>query len=75
MIPHPALMAHHIFNDNRRKQMIDDLLQGTMHDTWITSTGNELGHLADGISGCVKGSSTIGFIKKSCTKRKEGHIC
>eukprot|EP00957_Ditylum_brightwellii_P008414 637114-Ditylum_brightwellii.AAC.1 len=36
-----------------------------MSNTWLTSTGNKLGRLADGIPGHVEGSNTIGFIKES----------
>eukprot|EP00957_Ditylum_brightwellii_P196504 14972391-Ditylum_brightwellii.AAC.1 len=40
-----------------------------MCNTWISSTGNELGRLADGIPGQVEGSNTIGFIKKSAISK------
>eukprot|EP00957_Ditylum_brightwellii_P133282 10162831-Ditylum_brightwellii.AAC.1 len=63
-MPHPALVAHHIFDAHGKKQSISDLLQGNMRNTWLTFTDNELGCLADGIPGSVEGSNT-GFIKKS----------
>eukprot|EP00957_Ditylum_brightwellii_P194893 14847355-Ditylum_brightwellii.AAC.1 len=65
MMPHPALVAHCIFDDNDKKQISDDLLKGDMCATWISSTGNELGCLAGGIPGQVQGSNTIRFIKQN----------
>eukprot|EP00957_Ditylum_brightwellii_P208281 15356654-Ditylum_brightwellii.AAC.1 len=64
-MPHPALVAHLIFDVHGKKESINDLLQDNMNNTWLTYTGNELGRLADGIPGHVEGSNTIAFIKKN----------
>eukprot|EP00957_Ditylum_brightwellii_P171621 13066004-Ditylum_brightwellii.AAC.1 len=61
-MPHPSLVAFHIFDQQGKKQTIDDLSNGTNQATWRKSTGNELGCPADGIPGRVNGSGTIGFI-------------
>ena len=65
MMPHPPLVAFHIFYQNRKRQTIDDLITGSNKTTWIKSTGNKLGKLADTIPGRVSGSGTIGYMKKS----------
>eukprot|EP00957_Ditylum_brightwellii_P120204 9172215-Ditylum_brightwellii.AAC.1 len=65
MMMHPAWITQHIFDDHGRKQTIDDLLKGTTKDTWQMSTNNELGRLANGYKGTVKGSNTIAFIAKN----------
>eukprot|EP00957_Ditylum_brightwellii_P102006 7774546-Ditylum_brightwellii.AAC.1 len=64
-MPHPASVAHQIFGAHGKKQSIEDLLQGNMSNTWLNSTGSELGCLANVIQGRVEGSNTIGLIKKS----------
>eukprot|EP00957_Ditylum_brightwellii_P069224 5255906-Ditylum_brightwellii.AAC.1 len=63
-MPHPSLVAFHIFDQQGKKQTIDDLINGTNQATWQKPTGNKLGHLADGIPGRLNGSGIIDFIKK-----------
>eukprot|EP00957_Ditylum_brightwellii_P140790 10724617-Ditylum_brightwellii.AAC.1 len=43
--------AHHFFDDSRKKQSLDNLLQGKDAAQWLWSTGNKFRHLSKGISG------------------------
>ena len=61
----PNLVVNHIFDDRGRKQSIDDLIKGPTKDTWLKSTANELGRLANGIPNRVRGTDCIVFIHKS----------
>eukprot|EP00957_Ditylum_brightwellii_P084027 6387928-Ditylum_brightwellii.AAC.1 len=74
-MPHPALITHHLFDDNGKKQTIDDLLKGDMGTTWILSPDNELGCLAAGIPWQVEGSNIIRFIKRNAIPKGKDHIC
>ena len=60
----PNWLAYHIFDERGKKQSIDNLLAGPDSKTWQRSTANELGRLADGIPGRVKGTGTIGFLHR-----------
>ena len=61
----PELIANHIFDDRGRKQSIDDLIKGPMKETWLRSTANELGRIANGIPNRIRGTDCIVFIPKS----------
>ena len=61
----PKLVANHIFNDKGKKQSIDNLIIGPMKTTWLRSTANELGRIANGIPDRVRGTDCIEFIPKS----------
>ena len=62
---HPTLLANHIFDENGKKQSIDDLITGPNKKIWLRSTANELCRLAAGIPGRVEGTKTVAFIHKS----------
>ena len=72
----PSLVLNHIFDASGRKQTIDNLIAGPMNKTWLKSTANELGRLAKGIPGRVRGTDFVVFISKDKVPRnKKSHLC
>ena len=57
--------VNHVYDDNGKKQSIDDLLKGKMKPTWKLVLSNEIGRLAQGVGDRVAGTDTIDFIHKS----------
>ena len=57
--------VNHVYNDNYKKQSIDDLLKGKMKPTWKIGFSNEIGRLAQRVGDIVAGTYTIDFIHKS----------
>ncbi len=39
----PSPVMHHIYNDSRKKQSLDQLVTGPNKDIWMQSTSNEFG--------------------------------
>ena len=58
----PELVSQHIFDSNGKKQSINNHLKGEDSKIWYQGYGNEIGGLAAGINGRVKGTDTISFI-------------
>ena len=57
--------VNHVYDDNGKKQSIDNLLKGKMKPTWKIGLSNEIGRLAQGVGDRVAGTETIDFIHKS----------
>ena len=57
--------VNHLYDDNDKKQSIDDLLKGKMRPTWKIWLSTEIGRLAQGVGDFVAGTDTIDFIHKS----------
>ena len=57
--------VNHVYDDNGKKQSIDDLLKGKMKPKWEIGLSNEIGQLAQGVGDSVAGTNTIDFIQKS----------
>ena len=55
--------ANHIYDDEGRRQTLEDLLNGQHSKRWTVSLSNEWGRLAQG-NGRVDGTNTIVFIAK-----------
>ena len=56
---------NHVYDDNSKKQSIDDLLKVKMKPTWKIGLSNKIGRLAQGVGDRVAGTDTIDFIRKS----------
>ena len=62
----------HIFDNNGKKQSIDQLLTDTDSIFWNRGLDNELGRLSNGIPRRITGTKTINFIlKKEIPKNKK----
>ena len=57
--------VNHVYDDNGKKQSIDEPLKGKMKPTWKIGLSNEIGWLAQGVGDCVAVTDTIDFIHKS----------
>ena len=57
--------VNHVYDDNDKKHLIDDLLKGKMKPTWKIGLSNEIGRLEQGVSDRVAGTNTIDFIHKT----------
>ena len=71
----PSLVANHIFDENGKKQSIDNLITGPDNEIWLRSTANELGRLAAGIPGRVEGTKTVTFMHKSQVPKNRKVTC
>ena len=60
----PMLLAHHIYNNDGKRESLDSLMTGSHRDIWIQSMSNELGRLAQGNDSGIKYTDTINFIPK-----------
>ena len=56
---------NHVYDDNDKKQSIDDLLKGKMKPTWKIGLSNEIRRLTQGVGDRLAGTDTIDFIHKS----------
>ena len=57
--------VNHVYDDNGKKQSIDDLLKGKMKPTWKIGLSNKIGWLAQVVGDHLAGMDTIDFIHKS----------
>ena len=56
---------NHVYDDNGKKQSIDDLLKGKIKPTWKIGLSNEISLFLQGVGDRVAGTDTIDFINKS----------
>ena len=57
--------VNHVYDDNGKKQSIDDLLKGKMKPIWKIGLSNEIGRLTQVVGNHVAGTDKIDFIHKS----------
>ena len=62
---HPEWVAHHIFDEQGKKQSLDNLLKGSSANIWKQAITNELARLSQGIKGKISGTNAVRFIKNT----------